>query len=101
MHERKAEMFSHTDVFIALQRGFGTLEELFEVTSWTQLKIHKKPIGLLNVSGFYDDLLSFLDYAVEQEFISSQARQIIVTTSDIHQLIEQLEVFVPEYDSHI
>ncbi|KAL5802963.1 hypothetical protein ACOSQ4_031268 [Xanthoceras sorbifolium] len=70
MHERKAEMFSHADVFIALPRGLGTLEELFEVTSWAQLKIHQKPIGLLNVNGFYDGMLSFLDYVVEKEFIS-------------------------------
>ncbi|KAL5838527.1 hypothetical protein ACOSQ3_015696 [Xanthoceras sorbifolium] len=98
MHERKAEMFSHADAFIALPGGFGTLEELFEVISWAQLKIHKKPIGLLNVSGFYDGLLSFLDHAVENEFISPLARRIIATASDVHQLIEQLEAFVPEYD---
>ncbi|KAL5794685.1 hypothetical protein ACOSP7_003279 [Xanthoceras sorbifolium] len=92
MHERKAEMFSHADAFIALPGGLGTLEELFEVTLWAQLKIHQKPIGLLNVNGFYDDLLSFLDYAVVKEFISHQSRRILVTTSDVHQLIEQLEV---------
>ncbi|KAL5815918.1 hypothetical protein ACOSQ3_024296 [Xanthoceras sorbifolium] len=98
MHERKAEMFSHADAFIALPGGFGTLEELFEVTSWAQLKIHQKPIGLLNIRGFYDGLLSFLDHAVENQFISPLARRIIVTASNVHQLIEQLEAFVPEYD---
>ncbi|KAL5732494.1 hypothetical protein ACOSQ2_032186 [Xanthoceras sorbifolium] len=98
MHERKAEMFSHADAFIALLGGFGTLEELFEVTSWAQLKIHQKPIGLLNICGFYDGLLSFLDHAVENQFISPLARRIIVTASNVHQLIEQLEAFVPEYD---
>ncbi|KAL5765707.1 hypothetical protein ACOSP7_016324 [Xanthoceras sorbifolium] len=98
MHERKAEMFSHADAFIALPGGFGTLEELFEVTSWAQLKIHQKPIGLLNICGFYDGLLSFLDHAVENQFISPLARRIIVTASNVHQLIEQLEAFVPEYD---
>ncbi|KAL5782583.1 hypothetical protein ACOSP7_007612 [Xanthoceras sorbifolium] len=98
MHERKAEMFSNADAFIALPGGFGTLEELFEVTSWAQLKIHQKPIGLLNVNGFYDSLLSFLDHSVEKEFISPQARRILVTASNVHQLIEQLEAFVPEYD---
>ncbi|KAL5765094.1 hypothetical protein ACOSQ2_017688 [Xanthoceras sorbifolium] len=91
MHERKAEMFSHADAFIALPGGFGTLEELFEVTSWAQLKIHQKPIGLLNICGFYDGLLSFLDHAVENQFISPLARRIIVTASNVHQLIEQLE----------
>ncbi|KAL5781198.1 hypothetical protein ACOSP7_006227 [Xanthoceras sorbifolium] len=98
MHERKAEMFSHADAFIALPGGFGTLEELFEVTSWAQLKIHQKPIGLLNICGFDDGLLSFLDHAVENQFISPLARRIIVTASNVHQLIEQLEAFVPEYD---
>ncbi|KAL5749881.1 hypothetical protein ACOSP7_024484 [Xanthoceras sorbifolium] len=91
MHERKAEMFSHADAFIALPGGFGTLEELFEVTSWAQLKIHQKPIGLLNICGFYDGLLSFLDHAVENQFISLLARRIIVTAPNVHQLIEQLE----------
>ncbi|KAL5818921.1 hypothetical protein ACOSQ4_022763 [Xanthoceras sorbifolium] len=98
MHERKVEMFSLADAFIALPGGLRTLEELFEVTSWVQLKIHQKPIGLLNVNGFYDGLLSFLDYAVEKEFLSPQARQIFVTAFGVHQLIEQLEAFVPEYD---
>ncbi|KAL5798849.1 hypothetical protein ACOSQ2_003669 [Xanthoceras sorbifolium] len=98
MHKRKAKMFSHADAFIALPERFGTLEELFEVNSWAQLKIHQKPIGLLNVSGFYDGLLSFVDHVVENEFISHLARRIIVTAFDVHQLIEQLEVFVPKYD---
>ncbi|KAL5852598.1 hypothetical protein ACOSQ3_007716 [Xanthoceras sorbifolium] len=70
IHERKAEMFSHADAFIALPEILGTLEELFKVTSWAQLKIHQKPIDLLNVNGFYNGLLSFLDYTVEKEFIS-------------------------------
>ncbi|KAL5763732.1 hypothetical protein ACOSQ2_016326 [Xanthoceras sorbifolium] len=70
MHELKVEMFSNADAFIALPGRFGILKELFKVTSWVQLKIHQKPIGLLNVNGFYDGLLSFLDYYVEKEFIS-------------------------------
>ena len=101
MHERKAEMLDNADAFIALPGGLGTLEELFEVTSWAQLKIHQKPIGLLNVNGFYDSLLSFLDYSVEKGFISPLARQILVTASTAHQLIEQLEAFVPQYDHKI
>ena len=101
MHERKAEMLDNADAFIALPGGLGTLEELFEVTSWAQLKIHQKPIGLLNVNGFYDSLLSFLDYSIEKGFISPLARQILVTASTAHQLIEQLEAFVPQYDHKI
>ncbi|KAK0585531.1 hypothetical protein LWI29_029919 [Acer saccharum] len=92
MHERKVEMLDHADAFIVLLSGLGTLEELFEVTSWAQLIIHQKPIGLLIVNGFYDSLLSFL---------SPLARRILVTTSTTYQLIEKLEAFVPQYDHEI
>ncbi|KAK4854133.1 hypothetical protein QYF36_019434 [Acer negundo] len=70
MHKRKAEMLDDAYAFIVLPSGLGTLEELFEVTSWAQQKIHQKPVGLMNVNGFYDGLLSFLDYSVEKGFIS-------------------------------
>jgi len=67
-------MFNHADAFIALPGGLGTLEEIFHISSWAQLHIHHKPIVLLYVNGFYDNLLSFLDQAVEQEFLTSTAR---------------------------
>ena len=70
MFDRMNVMFSHTDAFIALPGGLGTLEEIFHISSWGQLHIHHKPIGLLNVNGFYDNLLSFLDQAVEQKFLT-------------------------------
>ncbi|XVF16954.1 hypothetical protein REPUB_Repub10bG0075200 [Reevesia pubescens] len=70
MHERMNIMMENADAFIALPGGFGTLEEIFQIVSWAQLNIHKKPIGVLNVNGFYDGLFSFLDKAVEQRFIS-------------------------------
>ncbi|XVF17662.1 hypothetical protein REPUB_Repub10bG0142700 [Reevesia pubescens] len=70
MHERMNIMIENADAFIALPGGFGTLEEIFQIASWAQLNIHKKPIGVLNVNGFYDGLFSFLDKAVEQGFIS-------------------------------
>ncbi|KAI9182777.1 hypothetical protein LWI28_028753 [Acer negundo] len=73
MNERKAEMLDHADAFIVLPGGLGTLEELFKVTSWAQLKIHQKPIDLLNLNCLYDGLLSFLDYSVENGFISPLA----------------------------
>ena len=66
-------MFNHADAFIALPGGLGILEEIFHISSWAQLHIHHKPIGLLNVNGFYDNLLSFPDQAVEQEFLTSSA----------------------------
>ena len=78
MSERLSVMFNHADAFIALLGGLGTLEEIFHISSWAQLHIHHKPIGLLNVDGFYDKLLSFLDQAVEQKFLTSSARQIII-----------------------
>ncbi|KAL8531662.1 hypothetical protein ACS0TY_008307 [Phlomoides rotata] len=69
MHQRKAEMSRHSDCFIALPGGYGTLEELLEVITWDQLGIHDKPVGLLNVDGFYNYLLTFIDKAVDDGFI--------------------------------
>ena len=66
MSQRLSVMFNHADAFIALPGGLGTLEEIFHISSWAQLNIHQKPIGLLNVNGFYNILLSFLDHVVEQ-----------------------------------
>ncbi|TKY61934.1 Cytokinin riboside 5'-monophosphate phosphoribohydrolase LOG7 [Spatholobus suberectus] len=77
MHQRKAEMARQADAFIALPGGYGTLEELLEVITWAQLGIHSKPVGLLNVDGFYNSLLSFIDKAVDEGFISPTARRII------------------------
>jgi len=74
MSDRMNIIFNHVDAFVTLPRGLGTLEEVFYISSWAQLHIHHKPIGLLNVNGFYDNLLSFLDHAVEQKFLTSLAR---------------------------
>ncbi|XVF19884.1 hypothetical protein REPUB_Repub11eG0149500 [Reevesia pubescens] len=98
MHERMNIMMENADAFIALSGGFGTLEEIFQVASWAQLNIHKKPIGILNVNGFYDDLFSFLDKAVEKRFISQATHQILVTATAPEQLLNQLQAFVPEPD---
>ncbi|KAL8227149.1 hypothetical protein R6Q57_016981 [Mikania cordata] len=98
MHERKAEMARQADAFIALPGGYGTLEELLEVITWAQLKIHHKPVGLLNVEGYYNSLLSFIDKAVDEGFISPAARRIIVSAQTAQELVKQLEEFVPEYD---
>ena len=81
-----------------LSGGLGTLEEIFHISSWPQLHINLKPIGLLNVNGFYDKLLSFLDHAVEQEFLTSSARQIIISAATAEQLIDQLQSFIPVID---
>jgi len=90
MSDRLNAMFNHADTFIALPGGLGTLKEIFHIFFWAQLHIHHKPIGLLNVNGFYDNLLSFLDQAVEQEFLTSSARKIMISAATAEQLIDQL-----------
>ncbi|WOK99162.1 hypothetical protein Cni_G07874 [Canna indica] len=101
MHERKAEMARQADAFIALPGGYGTLEELLEVITWAQLGIHKKPVGLLNVDGFYNSLLSFIDMAVEEGFISQAARHIIISAPSAKELMRKFEEFIPEYESQL
>jgi len=98
MSNRLNTMFNHDDAFIALPGGLGTLKEIFHISSWAQLHIHHKPIGLLNVNGFYDNFLSFLDQAVEQKFLTSSARQIIISAATAEQLINQLQSFIPVID---
>ncbi|KAI5389092.1 Cytokinin riboside 5'-monophosphate phosphoribohydrolase log1, partial [Lathyrus oleraceus] len=98
MHERKAEMAKHSDAFIALPGGYGTLEELLEVITWAQLGIHDKPVGLLNVDGFYNSLLSFIDKAVEEGFICPKARHIIVSAPSIKELVKKMEEYSPQHE---
>jgi len=90
MHERKALMASLSDAFIALPGGFGTFEEFFEVVTWTQLGLHRKPCGLLNVAGYYDPLVALFDRAVSDGFIRAENRGIVVTESDPEALIHRL-----------
>jgi len=90
MHERKALMASLSDAFIALPGGFGTFEEFCEVVTWTQLGLHRKPCGLLNVAGYYDPLVGLFDRAVADGFIRPENRQIVVADSDPEALIERL-----------
>ena len=92
MHERKALMASLSDAFIALPGGFGTFEEFCEVVTWTQLGIHRKPCGLLNVAGYYDPLVALIDRAVADGFIRPANRGIVVTESDPEALIDRLSV---------
>ncbi|KAF8643967.1 hypothetical protein HU200_066606 [Digitaria exilis] len=101
MHQRKAEMARHSDAFIALPGGYGTLEELLEVITWAQLGIHSKPVGLLNVDGYYDSLLCFVDRAVEEGFVTPAARSIVVAAATPHQLHAELEDYVPVHDAHL
>ena len=95
MHERKALMAELADGFIALPGGFGTLEEFFEVLTWSQLGIHKKPAGLLNVLGYFDSLVEFLDYAALQQFVEPEHRAMVLLDSDPEALLEKLERWIP------
>ena len=97
MHARKAMMANLSDAFIAMPGGWGTLEELFEVTTWTQLNYHKKPFGLLNVNGYYDKLIDWADHAVSAGFIRPIHRPLIAADSSPEALIEKLRVAeIPE-----
>ncbi|KAK4491503.1 hypothetical protein RD792_002253 [Penstemon davidsonii] len=98
MHQRKAEMARHSDCFIALPGGYGTLEELLEVITWAQLGIHHKPVGLLNVDGYYDYLLTFIDKAVDDGFIKPCQRHIFLSAPNAKQLVHKLEEYVPVQD---
>lgn len=90
MHERKAMMAKLSDAFIAMPGGFGTLEELFEAVTWNQLGFYRKPVGLLNVDGFYDRLVDFIRHQSSQGFVSDQDATRVVVESDSVKLIEQL-----------
>jgi uncharacterized protein (TIGR00730 family) len=90
MHERKALMAELSDGFIALPGGFGTLEEMFEILTWSQLRLHAKPCGLLNVEGFYDSLLAFLDHAVKEDFIRARLRASVLVETDPARLLDLL-----------
>jgi uncharacterized protein (TIGR00730 family) len=90
MHQRKALMAELSDAFIAMPGGFGTLEEVAEVITWTQLGIHEKPVGLLNTAAYYDPLLAFFDRAVEQKFVRAALRSSIVTSGDVEELLERV-----------
>ncbi|XP_047327515.1 cytokinin riboside 5'-monophosphate phosphoribohydrolase LOG1-like [Impatiens glandulifera] len=99
MHQRKAEMARQADAFIALPGGYGTLEELLEVITWAQLGIHDKPVGLLNVDGYYNSLLSFIDKAVDEGFVTPSARHILVSAQTARELMCKLEDYVPMHSS--
>lgn len=93
MHERKARMMSLSDAFIALPGGLGTLEELFEVLTWLQLRFHSKPCGVLNVANYYDDLLSFLKHSSKQGFTKEADILSLQVEQDSKPLIELLRCF--------
>jgi len=95
MHERKAAMAGLSDGFIALPGGSGTLEELFEVFTWAVLGIHGKPFGLLNVDGYYDPLVAFLDHAVEEGFLQDRTRAMLFEGTAPDDLLNRFETYRP------
>jgi uncharacterized protein (TIGR00730 family) len=91
MHERKAVMAELADGFIAIPGGAGTLEEFFEVWTWAQLGIHRKPCGVLNVDGYFDGLLTFLDHAVTERFLRMEHRAMVLVDDDPDRLLERFD----------
>jgi uncharacterized protein (TIGR00730 family) len=95
MHERKALMAELADAFVALPGGFGTLEEFCEVLTWSQLGLHAKPCGLLNVEGYYDPLLALFDHAVEERFVHPQHRGMVLRAASPGPLLDALAAYEP------
>ena len=93
MHERKSRMAAMSDAFIALPGGFGTLEELSEILTWGQLREHDKPVGVVNVDGYFDALLAYLDNAVAEGFLRAECRNMLCCAEDAAALLEQFRVY--------
>ncbi|KAL0907032.1 hypothetical protein M5K25_025570 [Dendrobium thyrsiflorum] len=105
MHERKSEMAKQADAFIALPEfdsknkgGYGTMEELLEIIAWSQLGIHEKPVGLLNVDGYYNSLLALFDKGVEEGFIENSAKHIVVSAENAEELMRKMEEYKPLHE---
>jgi len=96
MHERKLKMHELSDGFITLPGGFGTLEELFEIITWAQLGLHQKPIGLLNINGFYDDLNSMLETMVAKGFLKMSNLELLIVDDNIDSLLDKMRNFKPQ-----
>ncbi len=95
MHERKALMADLADGFLALPGGFGTFEEFCEVLTWSQLGLHEKPCGLLNVDGYYSPLLQMFDSAVKESFLKAENRRIVISHTSIPEIIQMMEDWKP------
>jgi uncharacterized protein (TIGR00730 family) len=95
MHQRKSQMADMSDGFIALPGGIGTLEGFFEILTWGQLGIHSKPTGILNVAGYFDALIRFLDHSVAEGFLTEEHRGMIMVESDPARLLERMREYAP------
>jgi uncharacterized protein (TIGR00730 family) len=96
MHERKALMAELSDAFVALPGGIGTLEELVEVFTWSQLGLHRKPCGLLDVEGYYEELAAFLDHAVRERFLREEHRSTLIVEREPAALLERMTAYRPD-----
>lgn len=100
MHERKKAMLERADAFIALPGGLGTIEELFEALTWQQLGYHQKPVGLLNVNGYYDHLLEFLEVSVKSGFVSEHHKKALIVSDSVEDILDKIEqaevVYIPK-----
>ncbi len=95
MHQRKAKMFEISDGFIALPGGFGTFEELLEILTWSQIGYSSKPCGILNVNGYYDELLKFFDRSVEMRFVKQEHRDAVIVDTDPKNILDKFEKYKP------
>jgi uncharacterized protein (TIGR00730 family) len=100
MHERKLRMAELADGFIALPGGIGTLEELFEIWTWAQLGFHKKPCGLLNIDGYYDSLIKFLDHVLAEQFVKQHHRDMLMVEEEPEFLLERFASYQPPLVKH-
>lgn len=96
MHQRKSMMNDLSDAVIALPGGYGTMEELFEMLTWAQLALHKKPIGLLNIDGFYDPLIAFSSQMINKGFVKAEYQQLMIVDDDPERLLNKMESYVPQ-----
>ncbi len=97
MHERKALMAELSDAFISLPGGLGTIEETAEMATWAQLGIHRKPSGLLNVAGYFDGLLAFLDHAVQEGFLSPANKALFVESTTVDGILDAVAAYAPPH----
>lgn len=95
MHERKSLMADRSDAFVALPGGYGTCDELFEILTWSQLGIHRKPVALLNVNGFFTPLLAWLDHTVQESFLRPKHRELLLVADTVPQLLDTLAAWTP------
>jgi hypothetical protein len=95
MHERKAQMADLSDAFAALPGGYGTLDELFEILTWAQLGLHARPIGLLNVNGYFDRLLDWVEHALAEQFLRPKHRRLLLVAKEPEELLDLLLNAVP------